>query len=182
MAPIHTPVYRCSRCRNTLKLQREQQQRMRQTQRSSGFCETCNETILIACVMHCCQSCGATIESPTELIDEICSCPACGESHSVPAPLLLRANDPTLDAHTHFMIRCDNCDEEQAVSRGDVNKVTACLFCYSTVRVPMAGEQIAQRAEPHSGAPSRFTIVHHDCPSCGQRIPKKLAICPLCGA
>ena len=172
-----SPAFRCRYCDGNLVFELGHKDRLRESRCDVGRCGLCGGSSTVASVIHRCVHCATAIESPSDSVGRGFICPSCNKGLTVPPSLFLFEDDPIVNPSDHFLVSCAACDSKLVAPFSKLGLETPCLYCYTSMYIPAAGDYVGNDQSDAGGK-----LVSWECASCGQRIPKTLADCPMCGA
>jgi hypothetical protein len=133
--------------------------------------------------------CQTLLETPSYQWGQDVTCPSCATWFEAPRDDVLHEHDGDAREGMPFRFRCPSCDaplrcDSTRAGQPITGQRVVCLRCRQIIEVPGAGAAIGGQG---STAPDpRAAVQHrslHRCtnPACGQMIPARAEVCPLCG-
>jgi hypothetical protein len=133
--------------------------------------------------------CQTLLETPSYQWDQWIACPACSASFAAPRDDVLHENEGDAREGTPFQFRCPSCHlslrcDSMRWGQPITGQRVACPRCRQIIEIPSAGTAAGSHG-PAALDPREAVQqgVMHRCsnPACGQMIPARAEVCPLCG-
>jgi hypothetical protein len=133
--------------------------------------------------------CQTLLETPSHQWGQRVACPACATSFEAPRDDILHEHEGDAREGVPFRFRCPSCHlslrcDSTRAGRTMAGQRVVCLLCRQMFEVPGAGAAVRGQGPP---APDPREVLQqggtHRCanPACGQMIPARAEVCPLCG-
>jgi hypothetical protein len=133
--------------------------------------------------------CQTLLETPSYQWDQFVVCPSCATEFEAPRDDVLHEHEGDTREGVPFRFRCPSCEfslrcDSTRSGRPITGQRVVCLRCRQIIEVPGAGAAVGGHG---SAAPDPREALQqgglHRCsnPACGQMIPVRAAVCPLCG-